>query len=363
VLLLSLYWIAETTAFLHASEVAFLGVRDEAADLKLDGYHRRRQISTHQYAQPVTKPDDSIIDQGTGVTRFQLLSLQYTPVESGTSVGLVPRFSKAAADAWRWKDAVLGDGRDFFVPRPKTLQKLGLYLQEEIPEIQECIILSNCARFEILVALDGSLDSNDLSLAISRRVIAQVEYYQKKVNPATKMMVSSMDWPGVVAGSSDLTTLGKDSEQTAEELQSLWTHMTELTEIMNHLAQVAVGLALRPRRPDRPVQFRPFSSRDAHILLQLKRTVEAFSSSPSPSPQLAQLLKFALQAGKAARDTQKVPELSALLLYGSGDSQKYSTQPPPELLQNVTDVSSQSVQLKSSISIDLTFVLLGTRLL
>ena len=259
-------------------------------------------------------------------------------------------------DMWRWKDAVLGDGRDFFVPRPKSLQKLALFLQDsENPNILECVVLSNCARFEILLVVENEeattddnvnidLLNNQLELELSRKLVLQQFHYKLNVNPATKMMVSTLDWPDAIA-SQHTPTLKQgakhDVASDAAELQSYWTHLTDVKDIMDHLARVASGLALRPRRPDRPVEFRPFSSRDAHILLQLKRTVQAFSSMSPSSPQirLVQLLQFALQAGKAARNPQHVPQLLALQPYGSGDSQKYSSQPPAHIVQNAIDVS------------------------
>eukprot|EP00536_Pseudo-nitzschia_multiseries_P000804 jgi/Psemu1/300326/fgenesh1_kg.10_\ len=106
----------------------------------------------------------------------------------------------------------------------------------------------------------------------------------------------------------------------------------------------------RPRRPDRPVVFRPFSSRDAHVLLQLKRTREniAFSSdscqstdgnsrsindtslsnnSPAtPTRQqrkrkyLPVILDCALRAGKAARNSAIVPEIEELRKMTSAES-------------------------------------------
>ena len=337
---------------------------------------------------------------------FHLLSLNYTtpPSIEAAAVGVsrtggdmrsgnppTPKcaYSKVVTDIWRWKDTVLGDGRDFFVPRPKTLQALASFLIEEEEEsIQECIILSNCARFEVLLVQEqGQPPSpahggNDdlLLLNISRKLVAQCRYYQSQVHPATKWMVTSMDWPGVIGTT---TTHRKDMDeqqekqhetlvQMAKELQSHWTHLTKLEEIMDHLARVACGMAWRPRRPDRPVPFRPFPSRDAHILLQLKRTVQAFSHSPashnvapaaafvssstssprsssSSSVLLIQLLQWALQAGKAARNVHQVPELKALRPYGSGDSQKYSAQPPSQLLHNVTQVSDMLRDMQDTV--------------
>jgi hypothetical protein len=120
--------------------------------------------------------------------------------------------------------------------------------------------------------------------------------------------------------------------------------------MVHHLCLVAVGLAPRPRRPNREIVFRPFSSRDAHILLQLKRTADIITSSPhwtKPSQNmlpktsyLLTLLQFALRAGKAARNPNKVPALMELRdRYGeTGNSPKYDIEPPIETMQKVIQV-------------------------
>ena len=51
---------------------------------------------------------------------------------------------------WDFKDDVLGDGRDYFVPRPKTLQALNQILRQQL-QAKECVVLSNCARFDIFL--------------------------------------------------------------------------------------------------------------------------------------------------------------------------------------------------------------------
>ena len=61
---------------------------------------------------------------------------------------------------WEWKDEILGDGRDFFVPKPKTLMTLQQYLLENIPNLTECSIISNCARLEILCSCDINININ-----------------------------------------------------------------------------------------------------------------------------------------------------------------------------------------------------------
>ena len=53
------------------------------------------------------------------------------------------------------------------------------------------------------------------------------------------------------------------------------------------------------------------------------------------------MLQAALQAGKAARDPKKVPEILPLKAYNSGEGGRYSKPDPPfEMVQKATEVGS-----------------------
>ena len=131
-------------------------------------------------------------------------------------------------------------------------------------------------------------------------------------------------------------TRGNSREQTEEsaEVCKLGQRLTSLAgvhAISTHLSLVAAGLAPFPAKPEREVLFRPYVAADAHILFQLKRTVEALSvavasngaadgdrrQSGTPGHgrgRIKNLLDGALRAGKAARNKDVVPEI--LLLQG-----------------------------------------------
>ena len=168
---------------------------------------------------------------------------------------------------WKWKDTVLGDGRDFFVPKPKTLSALNRLLVESVGS-EECAVLSNCARLEILLVAEKDCQNQESTIitqAVSQCLLAQVESHAASSNSFLSTMMHSFDWPNAIDTQARLTP--KDST-----LQ--WTHLSGVESVCRHLCVVASGMAERPSRPGRPVPFRPFSSRDAHILLQLKRTSE-----------------------------------------------------------------------------------------
>jgi hypothetical protein len=276
-----------------------------------------------------------------------LFSLQWTPDDS---------ISKPVRDLWKWKDANLGDGRDFFVPKPKTIAALQDYIvrksaasasasnntnDNHLHLLQECSVISNCARLEILCVAPTNINTNP-RLHIAHCLVAQMQAVPPKPQIFQSMMM--MDWPDMVLDPN--APLGVEGDNDAA--RNIANHMTQikgLEAVLLHLSLVAAGMADRPRRPDRETIFRPFSSRDAHVLLQLKRTKDALAISYGKQQQtkrqrrrLDQLLEYALRAGKAARNPQKVPLLEVLRDYGTGDS-KYSTQAPKELLNQVAKVS------------------------
>lgn len=92
--------------------------------------------------------------------------------------------------------------------------------------------------------------------------------------------------------------------------------MSGIVPAVEHCCLVAAGLTSVH-------SFSPFSSRDAHIMLQLKRAFEAASSVSSSIPiapcrrRLSVLFRSALNAGKAARNVDIVPEISSLRSFPS----------------------------------------------
>ena len=149
-------------------------------------------------------------------------------------------------------------------------------------------------------------------------------------------LTQSMDWPEMMLNPKATLNSPLDSEK-AQELSKYWTQKEGLEDVLFHLSLVSAGMASRPRRPDRETIFRPFSSRDAHILLQLKRTKEVATGS-----LVNTVLEYALRAGKASRNPEKVPSLLELKSYGTGDS-KYSSEAPKELTLRIQKVSSMYI--------------------
>jgi Glutamyl-tRNAGlu reductase, N-terminal domain len=255
-------------------------------------------------------------------------------------------FSKPVKDLWRWKDSVLGDGRDFFIPRPKTLMALNRYIIESCPGIQECVVLSNCARLELLL-LTSDGNANDLEWKISRALIAQMISHQNRPMKWQDSFVK-FDSPSSIFSYKSLAPIKLTSNNNKEsdnehnnnnryhddmdiqQIKSHWMCYSGVESVCRHLCLVASGLASRPNRPDpnaAVVSFRPFSSRDAHILWQLKKTPV------NDGTTLSLLLEMARSAGKVARDPRRIPVLEGLRRqYGTGDNSKYSMDPPASVL-------------------------------
>ncbi len=131
-----------------------------------------------------------------------------------------------------------------------------------------------------------------------------------------------------------------DVQQSTKDLgMKLLRTTSQLEDIVQHFCLVAAGLARRDSRPDREVHFRPFSSRDAHIMLQLKRSAEVAMH----YPKMKIILDTALSAGKSSRDVNKVPILKKLKKYDCEG--KYSTAAPRQLaLEAIEDVKEMAIR-------------------
>jgi hypothetical protein len=263
-----------------------------------------------------------------------LLSLQYLDDKDTNNHRLL---SKRLKDVWKWKDAVLGDGRISFLPNHKSLKQFqSVFMKRSnkgssrnrrktpsisdfVVNIEECAIVSNCARLEILLvvsmtSMNDNLDYNQrlralesiLKRAVSNTLLDQVSFYQSfSFHDILKQQIQKLDLQTVL--DCDVNICESPAPSTIHDLYKYWTHVQGTEAVCHHLCLVAAGMATRPNRPSQPVEFRPFSSRDSHILLQLKRTL-----SVSTGKTCQKILQCALTAGKACRNPDKVPEILAL---------------------------------------------------
>ena len=265
-----------------------------------------------------------------------LISLPDLPTSTSSLVS-VPQ---SVRDLWRWKDSALGNGQDFFVPRPRALKSLISQLLGQTffhPasnndnsvcwSIDECAILSNCARMEIyLVCTQSTIvttteDHNATMMnyytspkaVIAAILASQLEHYKSSNNehPHISFITTSLSEILDLPGSIPTDNLPIPPQHMVREIQENLQEIIGIEPITRHLCLVSCGMAPRPNRPNRPVHFRPFSSRDAHILLQLKRTLDV-----AVGHRIQRILQSSLSAGKAARDVRVVPQLRPLLRNG-----------------------------------------------
>ena len=289
---------------------------------------------------------DDVPDKSNNVSRIalssssvHLLSLQYLDDNDKCNHRL---FSKRLKEIWKWKDAVLGNGNNFIAPKPKQLKAVqsALIAQKNKNKkrnqsrksmesnffslsIDECSILSNCARLEIMMVVSTTIAHDDLDdssrrqeldlilkTVVSNALLDQSRFYQSIPFPTIlQEQLKSLDRRSTAIPVIDNShqSHAKGSSTNAMELRHCWTHRQGTEEVCRHLCLVAAGMATRPNRPLQPVEFRPFSSRDAHILVQLKRTLEI-----TDGKICQKILQSALAAGKACRNVEKVPEIAIL---------------------------------------------------
>eukprot|EP00667_Euglena_gracilis_P015359 EG_transcript_15979 len=89
----------------------------------------------------------------------------------------------AAARCWGWKDRVLGDGHDFFVPRRRTARRLAVALMAPTARdlcIAECVVLGNCTRLEVYVATVQPSSSEAVKRHVVQHLAAQMEATTKR---------------------------------------------------------------------------------------------------------------------------------------------------------------------------------------
>ena len=276
-------------------------------------------------------------------------------------VSLPPLFEESpriVRDVWKWKDVVLGDGRDYFVPRPRALKAFSDLLVARTSAgctVTECAVLSNCARMDVLLSLEvdsmlthddveenQALNIDDMVKSVVANCINEqvVAFQSERKAPLMESISSFLDLPGMVIEkdaafakreSNFIAGQQENANDQSRKLATLLTATSAVDEIVRHFSKVAAGMAPRVSRVDRPVLFRPFSSRDAHVMLQLKRTAEVAGH----YVRMKIILDAALNAGKAARDTNHCPVLKKLK--GYDEEGRYSPSAPPRLAQEVAE--------------------------
>jgi hypothetical protein len=214
-----------------------------------------------------------------------------------------------------------------FLPKPKTTRKLSeLVLQQgEKCHLDEAVVIGNCARLEFLmVTRNDSIKASQLAALVTSILLDQQNRWRQRGGEMGLAAVTAfLDRPEELVWniiSDDCFDVGETAAQSfeARELLSAISVTSGADVVGRYLSLVALGL---PNGREYRT-FAPFSSRDAHVMLQLKRIHEATSAHkpasvpPPPAPpcraRLGLLFRAALSAGKTGRDPNAVPELLAL---------------------------------------------------
>ena len=252
--------------------------------------------------------------------------------------------SGASQRMWRWKESVLGNGQDFFVPKPLTTHRFASVIVREGSErscgIEEAVVLGNCARLMVLVATIRPQCSKEVANSVAVTLLNQVSTWQDRGGEGgNEAMLSAFDRPEVVSlvapnEASNGILQSEARRLMREERSMIWSGAQEVTR---ECCLVAVGLSSRVQGYDARCQFDPFSSRDAHVQLQLKRSFEACRSRvplpvdrkagllchtsttasitqdiPPCRAKLSLILRAALRAGKLARDPSSTTAINTL---------------------------------------------------
>jgi len=275
-----------------------------------------------------------------------------------------------------WKEYCLGDGGVYFDQRPNALKALNTLLAKVVT-IQiirhfdlekddwhkltvETAVLSTCARFEILVAVElkdlvlvskneGRNSGDTIAIrdlvndAILSSIARQIMFQQQRISYRIqkRLPLNIFDRPSRIRQDLPIHIENGQNDLYDSYIQSLKDELLFTGTnhaVIERLCLIASGLQ------DRPI-FRPFSARDSHIMQQLKRTsdgaISVIHENPlsdsvmkpeqQPQEQLQQegmqslisstirnstyckvLFDAALQSGKAARSSKVVPILDEL---------------------------------------------------
>ena len=243
----------------------------------------------------------------------------------------------------------MGVGHDQFEAKPKTTRRLAetvaLFGEDVIDEV---VVLANCARLELYVTSSASGDIVAACAAAS--LDDQVSSWQDQGGEVgVGAVLSFMDRPSLITHPAtlfkDVTPMAETSFQCSQIAAAAIT-ISGSEDVARHLSLIAIGLPAGRAHNT----FSPFSSRDAHILLQLKRVLDFTSSQPSSSEvqppcraRLGTLFRGALSAGKAARDPSIVPEINALRFSWSASAAHAATA-AENALQKAVDPAISRIQ-------------------
>ena len=239
--------------------------------------------------------------------------------------------------------------------------------------IEECSVLSTCARFDFIFVVRCTADTRPRCMTgpTTNNGSGKATSPQET---ALNNRLGELVARNICKQHAEQSSKSKFSGADEKEITSAISSKHDLGDIIKGLCLMASGLAARPDRPTGPhkVMFKPFSSSDSHIMMQLKRLVEIISTSNSIKHQqrinssssrkrkrkqvsggtnnssrrlrssggrIRLLLNGALRAGKAARNEAAVPEILQLKPYAKNEDEDV----PLDLMTETVSAVNQRV--------------------
>jgi len=210
---------------------------------------------------------------------------------------------KTASDAhrrlWSWKLDVMGLA---MTEKQYRAHRFSEDVVELCPEVvREALVISNCQRVLVVVAADLSADPSTLTHDIASMFEQRVSVWEKETNPTIIQPFRA----------------GGAKQEEPRSIKDVFSSLSGTQAVARYLFRVAAGIPPESNL----TAFSPFSSRDTHVLNQLKHAFAAASSrdaeadtsaAPPCKGLLGAVLRGSLEAGKLARDENAIPELRSL---------------------------------------------------
>jgi len=144
--------------------------------------------------------------------------------------------------------------------------------------VEECSVLSTCSRLNVILVLRSKIDDSSSSTNATKFESTKKEL-EMVTQIASRHAVTYALLQQIQQQASQQKSTKEQRNDDNVQVADRLAHIEGSHSISSHLCLVASGLTPRPdRHPNSTdVLFRPYSSQDSHILMQLKRTVEIIS--------------------------------------------------------------------------------------
>lgn len=232
----------------------------------------------------------------------------------------------------RWRTSTLGTGADYATLKLNHLRSLTSKILNSDSRISSCAVLSNCARFDVLLSSEDLSDADIQSVneLVATTLVQESEHYVSNTKELSLAgsLINSLRLLLDLSPSFSTSPEPPSPSKTNQILSNIST-LNSTSSILTYLSLAAAGMN-NPKR-----NYNPYNSCDSHIMLQLKRTLQCTSSvsAYTVDRSVDDLIKVAIKCGAIARNENQCSIIKELKEYGG----KYSGDAPCDLLERVTD--------------------------